>query len=84
MKRYIDAEALKKRAIRYPDYHYKVNIEDIDNMPTADVQEVNHGKWLESGCSECGREAVFQDVNGIWRFENYCPHCGAKIDGGLK
>ena len=81
MSRYIDAEALKKKAIRYTDYHYKVNIEDIDNMPTADVQEVKNAKWLPYrfglevvACSNC--RAVYEGGDSF----RFCPKCGAKMD----
>lgn len=55
-----------------------------------DVQEVKHGKWISTGhggwhgdmiyrCSVCGneREAYINE-------ELYCPHCGAKMDGGKR
>lgn len=51
--------------------------------PTADVVEVRHGRWLFHDtdendmtivkCSECGRKRYFG--------ANYCPNCGAKMDG---
>lgn len=28
----------------------------------------------------CGREVVYQVINNRYQFENYCPHCGAKMD----
>lgn len=76
MKRYIDADLLKAEFTGNftKDYTVPLIKAIIDQQPTSDVQEVRHGNWLESRCSECGRGAVFQDVNGIWRFENYCPH----------
>lgn len=59
----------------------------ISEQPTADVQEVGHAEWVlqenkhpEAVCSNCGREVVYQIVNNRWEFENYCPHCGAKMD----
>lgn len=59
----------------------------IKTQPTADVQEVRHAEWVlqenkhpEAVCSNCGREVVYQIVNNRWEFENYCPHCGAKMD----
>ena len=68
---------------------------DIDEMPTADVAEVKHGEWITDKtehivkigrknstkhisyrCSECGRKV------GCNKSFNYCPCCGAKMDGG--
>lgn len=39
------------------------------------------GKDPEAVCSNCGREAVYQIIDGKWEFENFCPHCGAKMEG---
>lgn len=52
----------------------------IKNQPTADVQEVRHGKWIEydngvQTCSECGEEHEWQDYRA-----SYCEDCGAKMD----
>ena len=51
----------------------------INETPTADVQEVRHGKWekrkeccCEYRCSVCEYE--------LCRTTNYCPNCGAKMD----
>ena len=69
----------------------------IDNAPTADVAKVRHGRWIckydpKYGvtyitCSRCidirSIEGCYEGTNGESRFdqENYCPHCGAKMDG---
>lgn len=65
--------------------------ETISNFPTADVVPVRHGKWVHSryeNCSEqfemvkcscCGREAYAMAF--YVRDGNYCPNCGAKMDG---
>lgn len=67
----------------------------LADMPAADVQEVRRGRWkgytrsafygldeMQNQicrdvnvyvCSECGRKTVVK--------ENYCPNCGAKMDG---
>ena len=37
------------------------------------------GKDPEAVCSACGREAVYQIIDNKWAFENFCPHCGAKM-----
>ena len=70
---------------------YEVKIEVMDTFqrgerkikatwkPTADVQPVRHGRWENAGrrlvvrCSCCQKNG-----NAGW---NYCPNCGAKMDG---
>ena len=59
----------------------------LHDMPTADVAPVRHGRWIDAYpdiepnpmfmygiCSECGFE------QGISKYLNYCPNCGAKMD----
>lgn len=46
MPRYIDAEALKKDLTRFYDNEVTAR-ELIDEQPTADVQPVKHGRWIE-------------------------------------
>ena len=66
----------------------------IEDMPTADVAPVVHGRWeLEyktygkMRCSVCKKEALIEkaigDVGIITTYvdSNYCPHCGARMDG---
>ena len=53
-------------------------LQSIKDIPAADVQLMAHGwwKWSEGGqCSECG----FHNSNFGY---NYCPNCGARMDGG--
>lgn len=63
----------------------------INYLPTADVAEVKHGKWVEVQkeniwndivpvleCSACGKYTV--GTRGIMTKSNYCPNCGAKMD----
>lgn len=59
----------------------------VQNLPAADVVEVKHGHWIEEIilgnrrhptrriCSNCG-------ANNNNRKSNYCPVCGAKMEGG--
>ena len=48
--------------------------------PTVDAVEVVHGRWIKKNwsvtCSVCGSLAIAHDG------KNYCPYCGAKMDGG--
>lgn len=50
------------------------------DQPTVDVAEVKHGEWIkrnnERKCSCC--EFIYYSNNDCW---NYCPNCGAKMDG---
>lgn len=54
----------------------------LNKAPSADVAPVRHGRWevvdaeepRRYGCSECKRLS--------WNMDNYCPNCGAKMDGG--
>lgn len=53
-----------------------------DSIPAADVAPVVHAQWIEDGsgiiiCPECKR-----GYNLIAKYNHYCPHCGAKMDGG--
>lgn len=49
----------------------------INEMPAADVQEVRHGKWAGTVCTNCGESTSdYYDCD-------YCPHCGSKMIGEL-
>ena len=67
-------------------------IDIIDDFPAADVAPVVHGRWIHSRyedcseqfelvkCSQCNHEAYAMAF--YVRGGNYCPNCGAKMDGG--
>lgn len=91
MAEYIErAEALEITTRTCGDYAAAWT--EIRKLPAADVVPVVHGRWLHSGCEECsGLEVVkcsecnheafaiaFYVCNG-----NYCPSCGARMDGGV-
>lgn len=61
---------------------------EIDEIPAADVAPVMHGHFVHDGsrfaggvdwwhCSNCGGLA-----SGVETQFEYCPWCGAKMDGG--
>ena len=52
--------------------------------PAADVEPVRHGRWVNTHsdsefvqCSLCKYPVYL-----MWDQTNYCPNCGAKMDGG--
>jgi DNA-directed RNA polymerase subunit RPC12/RpoP len=87
MSRYIDADAFLER-MKGTDRYFSIKF-DIDAQPTVDAVEVVHGEWkfceddfygeATYKCSNCGEELV--TLNGVEIDWNYCPECGAKMDG---
>ena len=93
MAEYIEREATIEllRSLGSRDYRReKGTIQDAIKMvsfseytPAADVAPVVHGRWImhddEFGltceCSVCHIETMGDG--------NYCPNCGAKMDGGV-
>ena len=88
MAEYIEREAILKEAesrIMWGASAAAV-YELIRAIPAADVAPVRHGRWIEKekysfgimyDCSLC--EDRILDNGHPW---NYCPNCGAKMDGG--
>lgn len=67
----------------------------VKEFPAADIQPVKHGYWEEVidyggwgdthyRCSVCGEEWYLEDGKPKDNNMNFCPHCGAKMDGGDK
>lgn len=91
MPRYINANLLKAEFTGNFTEDYAVPLIKciIDNAPTADVEEVRHGKWTirhegtykraKCYCSVCGKS---NGIGGIIsnQKKQYCPNCGAKMD----
>lgn len=83
-KRLIDKDALIKLC---DAPHWCVWMSEIEDFPEVDAVEVVHGRWEKAEyhgflrCSEC-KDVYIDDTwvaDGKW---NYCPNCGAKMDGG--
>lgn len=94
MARYIDADKLMQKLSRMIDYcktDSKINgltalfqVGDaIMDSPAADVIREVHGHWKSRGgkyaiiCSVCAEPYFFVDTSKY----DYCPCCGAKMDG---
>ena len=90
-KRLIDAIALISKARRMettdnngiPVDTFAVPVMAIEDAPTVDAVEVVHGRWIDVSlsfthpkekCSVCGGIVYACGFN-------YCPNCGAKMDG---
>ena len=56
-------------------------VNTINSAPTIDAQPVVHGRWksvdydIAYECSVCNHPTEYN-------LSNYCPNCGAKMDGG--
>lgn len=63
---------------------------DVYDLEPEDVAPVRHGYWSDYGCgvccTNCGIYLFHQDENNNAGIEpsrfDFCPNCGAKMDGG--
>ena len=84
MDDYIDKQAFLD-CMKRTDRYFNVKF-DIENFPNADVAPVRHGRWEEASdgdgivCPFCRTDfcTIIYDTEHF----NYCPNCGAKMDGG--
>lgn len=82
MAEYIDREKAKR--LLHIEYAYAAE-QLLDEIPAADIAPVAHGRWVRKNewtfvCPNC-------DYVDAYPFDdryNYCPNCGAKMDGGEK
>lgn len=92
MAEYIQRSYIRKMAMLEMAYTMEtetdaaVVLRMIEDAPAADVAPVVHGRWEGQFpyCSICGEEAIFHDngtLHGSYFLTDYCPHCGAKMDG---
>ena len=61
----------------------------INEIPTVDAVQLRHGSWKLTEpdwntwkCSCCGDEWTLDDGNPSDNNMLFCPHCGARMDGG--
>ena len=78
------ADAIKQCGFGMTSLHIANNLRKI---PPADVVPVVHGRWIEDEgegyhgihCSRCNFSIPYGNVMMGY---NFCPKCGAKMDGG--
>ena len=86
MAEYIEREkVLSKAAPVEGCFSDMISAYDVIRLPAADVAPVVHGRWGTHSdrpdsliCSVCNYGF------DMWKHDphNYCPNCGAKMDGG--
>lgn len=59
--------------------------EAINTAPAADVAPVVHGRWIQVDSTKC--RCSHCDIIALIALyphgdKNFCPNCGAKMDGG--
>ena len=84
MTEYIERKALRD-TLYDADAITMSGVKILNQFPSADVAPVRHGRWgthsdrpdsLICSVCNCGFD--------MWKHDphNYCPNCGAKMDGG--
>lgn len=85
MSRLIDADVLEPDADYDDGEYWAVSIAQIQNAPT--IEERKTGEWIDANdgkwntievlkCSVCG-----EIDNRMYRTDNFCPACGAMMEG---
>lgn len=83
-KRLVYAEEVEELIAGMDSLPWEEEVETLVNsLTTVDAVEVVHGLWVtdEKGVTYCGRCKVIDDFASV---HNYCPNCGAKMDGERK
>lgn len=93
MAKYISAVEAAEKAATALKIPLAALVDVFAEIPAADVAPVVHGHWFKDNdsfhtdddyycfyfdhiCSECG-----EIVNDRYKLPNYCPNCGARMDG---
>lgn len=67
-------------------YHTSYIVGELYCLPSVIAVPVVHGRWIdhkdEHQCSACKEFTVVDAYAWIQLQYDFCPHCGAKMDGG--
>ena len=83
-------EIVRDQGIAHPNAYHLTNYATLilREAPTIDVALVRHGQWvsvphkLARVCSVCNRDEPYKFADIDADVYDYCPNCGAKMDGG--
>ena len=89
---YIDCDkCYHGRVCAHRHHYHDMIVECNHHIPTADVVEVKHGEWLPiviqdnylepPYCDSCKCSVCEYEIDVSETVYNYCPNCGAKMDG---
>lgn len=92
MSRLIDVDKLpyEKMEISATSEEWCVRLSDIESAPTIDAEPTIHGKWISIPhklariCNICRKDEPYKFADEDADVYDYCPHCGAKMDGERK
>lgn len=84
-----ETDELKARAEGFLSALIEVKTSVEDEVTTVEAEHVKYGRWVRDGidkwrCSVCGvgdNYAYAWGVGGAKLQDNYCPNCGAKMEG---
>lgn len=69
--------------------HYEIVAfqQEVDAIRRIEAEPVKHAHWIDQKhgvykCSNCRNYLDFRGVNAGRGDANYCPNCGAEMDGG--
>ena len=83
-------EIVRDQGIAHPNAYHLTNYATLilREAPTIDVALVRHGRWISVPhklariCSVCNRDEPYKFADIDADVYDYCPNCGAKMDGG--
>ena len=87
MYEYIERKAIRD-ALYDADAITMSGVKILNQFPVADVAPVVHGRWISAPhklarvCSVCNRDEPYKFADIDADVYDYCPSCGAKMDGG--
>lgn len=82
MAEYIEREAVIDLITRRYE-NPEICTQEINSIPAADVEPVVHGRWIPFHSDVAGDIQYCSACEiGFGAKMDYCPHCGAKMDGG--